>query len=118
MSEQVDGSLEGRVRRILSAQLSLGISPGLGEVATQLDMSKRSLQHGLMRNEVNFSDLLDAAHQRQAASLLRHSTRSLKYISAQLGFRDQSSFHKACVRWFGMAPLHYRSEPQRHGVSP
>ncbi|XLY88438.1 AraC family transcriptional regulator ligand-binding domain-containing protein [Ectopseudomonas mendocina] len=77
MSEQVDGSLEGRVRRILSAQLSLGISPGLGEVATQLGMSKRSLQHGLMRDEVNFSDLLDAARQRQAASLLRHSTSAL-----------------------------------------
>lgn len=116
MSEQVDGSLEGRVRRILSAQLSLGVSPGLGEVATQLGMSKRSLQHGLMRDEVNFSHLLDAARQRQAASLLRHSTRSLKYISAQLGFRDQSSFHKACMRWFGMAPLHYRSEPQQHSA--
>ena len=118
MDEQVDGSLQARVSRVLSAQLSLGISPGLGDVAQQLGMSKRSLQHGLMRDAVNFTRLFDDARRLQAASLLRNSTRSLKYISAQLGFRDQSSFHKACMRWFGMAPLHYRSEPQQQAVSP
>lgn len=110
MDEQVDGSLAARVRRVLGAQLSLGISPDLGDVAQQLGMSKRSLQHGLTRDAVNFTRLLDGARRRQASSLLRNSTRSLKYISAQLGFRDQSSFHKACMRWFGMAPLHYRAE--------
>lgn len=118
LDEQVDGSLEARVRRVLSAQLSLGISPGLGEVADQLGMSKRSLQHGLMRDAVNFTRLLDGARRRQAASLLRNSTRSLKYISAQLGFRDQSSFHKACMRWFGMAPLHYRADVAGQDESP
>ncbi|MGP0171367.1 AraC family transcriptional regulator ligand-binding domain-containing protein [Pseudomonas sp. NCHU5208] len=111
LDEQVDGSLEARVRRVLSTQLSLGISPGLGEVADQLGMSRRSLQHGLMRDAVNFTRLLDDTRRRHASSLLRNSTRSLKYISAQLGFRDQSSFHKACMRWFGVSPQHYRLTP-------
>jgi AraC-like DNA-binding protein len=108
MSEQVDGSLEARVRRILAEQLSQGISPSLSDVADLLGMSRRSLQHGLGRDEANFTLLLDQARQRQAASFLRNTTRSLKYISAQLGFRDQSSFHKACVRWFGISPNQYR----------
>ncbi|QTN48145.1 AraC family transcriptional regulator [Ectopseudomonas mendocina] len=108
MSEQVDGSLEARVRRILAEQLSQGVSPGLSDVADLLGMSRRSLQHGLVRDEANFTLLLDQARQRQAASFLRNTTRSLKYISAQLGFRDQSSFHKACVRWFGISPNQYR----------
>ncbi|MFV3383978.1 helix-turn-helix domain-containing protein [Pseudomonas sp. NY15364] len=85
--------------------LSQCISPGLSNVADQLGMSRRSLQHGLVRDEANFTLLLDQARQRQAASFLRNTTRSLKYISAQLGFRDQSSFHKACVRWFGICPI-------------
>src|SRR5690606_10938344 len=82
MNEQVDGSLEARVRRILAEQLSQGVSPSLSDVADRLGMSRRSLQHGLVRDEVNFTLLLDQARQRQASSFLRNTTRSLKYISA------------------------------------
>lgn len=108
MDEHVDGSLEARVRRVLAEQLSQGISPSLNQVADHLGMSRRSLQHGLVRDAANFTLLLDQARQSQAASFLRNTSRSLKYISAQLGFRDQSSFHKACMRWFGISPNQYR----------
>ena len=43
-------------------------------------------------------------------SLPERQPRSVKYIGALLGFRDQSSFHKACRRWFGMTPGRYRQE--------
>lgn len=109
MSEQVDGSLEARVRRVLAEQLSQGISPSLSQIADQLGMSRRSLQHGLERDSANFSLLLDQARRRQADSFLRNTSRILKYISAQLGFRDQSSFHKACMRWFNTSPNQYRA---------
>ncbi len=55
------------------------------------------------------SPSLSQARRRQADSFLRNTSRSLKYISAQLGFRDQSSFHKAFMRWFNTSPNQYRA---------
>ncbi|MGU1062089.1 helix-turn-helix domain-containing protein [Pseudomonas aeruginosa] len=41
---------------------------------------------------------------------LRHCPYSLARISELLGFKEPSSFHKACMRWFGMPPGHYRAQ--------
>ncbi|WP_259645092.1 AraC family transcriptional regulator [Pseudomonas cichorii] len=108
LDDLVRGSMAARVRRALSEHLTQGIACGLDDIAQTLHISKRSLQHGLEREGVNFSGLQDEARLKMAHSFLRNSMRSLKYIAALLGFRDQSSFNKACLRWFGVPPGHYR----------
>ena len=110
LMEIIAGSVAVRVRGALSEQLTQSLTPTLTSVAHALRMSNRTLQHALVREGVNFSTLLDEARLTMAHRLLRGSFRSLKYISATLGFRDQSSFHKACLRWFDMPPGQYRAQ--------
>ncbi len=111
LNDLLCGSMTIRVRRVLSEHLAQGIAFGLDDIAQALHISRRSLQHGLEREGVNFSALQDEERLKMAHSFLRNSMRSLKYIAALLGFRDQSSFNKACLRWFGMPPGHYREQP-------
>ncbi len=108
LDDLVNGSVAARVARLLAQQLTLGINLDLSEAADTLQISKRGLQKALEREAVSFIQLQEEARLKLAHNLLRNSTRSLKYISATLGFRDQSSFHKASMRWFGMPPSQYR----------
>ncbi|WP_277588757.1 AraC family transcriptional regulator [Pseudomonas chlororaphis] len=106
----LDGSMTARVRRVLSERLAQGGPSDLRHIAQLVGVSSRSLQRRLGNEDMHFSALLDEARLMLAHSFLRNSARSVKYIGALLGFRDQSSFHKACRRWFGMTPGRYRQE--------
>ena len=98
-----------KVRQIIAEQLGCGHAPTLGEVAINLHTTPRTLQRALSLENAQFSQLLDGIRHDVAHLQLRHSSISLKELSFELGFREISSFHRACVRWFGMTPLQYRS---------
>lgn len=106
----LNGSMTERVRRVLSERLAQGAPSDLNRIAQALGVSARSLQRRLSNEGIHFSALQDEARLMLAHNFLRNSARSVKYIGALLGFRDQSSFHKACIRWFGMTPGCYREE--------
>jgi AraC-like DNA-binding protein len=106
----LSGSMTARVRRALSESLAQGAPSDLPHIAQAVGVSTRSLQRSLGHEDVHFSALQDEARLMLAHSFLRNSMRSVKYIGALLGFRDQSSFHKACLRWFGMTPGRYREQ--------
>ncbi|MFV3402580.1 MULTISPECIES: AraC family transcriptional regulator [Pseudomonas] len=108
LEERIEGSTTARVRRALTEQLTMGQPTALEYLSERLRLSRRSLQNALEREGVSYSALLDEARLTQAHSLLHDSARSIKYIGATLGFRDPSSFHKACLRWFGVPPGEYR----------
>jgi hypothetical protein len=52
--------------------------------------------------------VLNDVRRQLADFYLRCSHFNMKYVTHQLGFHDHSSFHKACIRWFGMTPGQYR----------
>ncbi|MDN3224408.1 AraC family transcriptional regulator [Pseudomonas nunensis] len=104
----LNGSMTARVRRVLSERLAQGVPSDLDKIAQAVGVSARSLQRRLSNEDMHFSALQDEARLMLAHNFLRNSARSVKYIGALLGFRDQSSFHKACIRWFGMTPGRYR----------
>ena len=106
----LNGSMTERVRRVLAERLAQGVPSDLNRIAQALGISARSLQRRLSNEDIHFSALQDEARLMLAHNFLRNSARSVKYIGALLGFRDQSSFHKACIRWFGMTPGCYREE--------
>ncbi|MEZ1315195.1 AraC family transcriptional regulator ligand-binding domain-containing protein [Pseudomonas fluorescens] len=106
----LNGSMTERVRRVLSERLAQGVPSDLNRIAQALGVSARSLQRRLSNEDTHFSALQDEARLMLAHNFLRNSARSVKYIGALLGFRDQSSFHKACIRWFGMTPGCYRDD--------
>ncbi|WP_397452348.1 helix-turn-helix domain-containing protein [Pseudomonas sp. NA-150] len=108
LNQRLNGSMTARVRRVLSERLAQGVPSDLDKIAQVVGVSARSQQRRLGNEDMHFSLLHDEARLMLAHNFLRNSLRSMKYIGALLGFRDQSSVHKACIRWFGMTPGRYR----------
>lgn len=102
------GFASSKIRRAVAQSLALGVTPTLDSIADALKVSKRTLQYSLRNEGLSFSMVYNDVRQALAHDYLRHSVYSIKYISATLGFSDQSSFYKASLRWFGMTPQNYR----------
>ncbi|TBU95387.1 AraC family transcriptional regulator [Phytopseudomonas dryadis] len=100
-------SLAARVRTLITENLDRG-GCDMASVAKALCISKRTLQRGLEREGVQFKDVLGAVRRQLADYYLRHTQDSLAQVAERLGFLEQSSFHKACLRWFGVSPGRYR----------
>ncbi|RWU17117.1 AraC family transcriptional regulator [Pseudomonas alkylphenolica] len=103
----------------LSMQISLAIEAdlkggkvGLEEVASQLCMSKRTLQRRLSELNVEFNELVEDVRQARAMTLVRQSSLSLTEIAMQLGYNEASSFTRAFRRWTGLTPREYRQQIQ------
>jgi len=84
----------------------------LQEVANQLGLHKRTLQRRLSDNSVIFEELLDEIRRERAVVYLAEPELPMTQIAALLGYREQSSFNRACRRWFGVTPMKKRSQLQ------
>ncbi|MBA1316160.1 AraC family transcriptional regulator [Pseudomonas monteilii] len=98
-----------RVRGLLLERLNLG-SCDMEAVAVCMNISKRTLQRGLLGEGTHFKDILDEVRQQLAEYYLRNNTYNLSRVGELLGFKESSSFHKACLRWYGMPPGRYRTQ--------
>ena len=103
-----------QVRQLLTERMSDNV-PTIDEIAADLHMTRRSLQRALAREGVQFKELLDKTRRQLAHVYLRHTAHTLKAVAYLLGFREPSSFHRACVRWFGATPLQYRADKTARG---
>ncbi|HEY2034471.1 MAG TPA: AraC family transcriptional regulator ligand-binding domain-containing protein [Rhizomicrobium sp.] len=74
---------------------------GADDVARALGVSRRTLARRLRDAGTQFRDLLDGELKSRAAKLLHHAKLSRDEISERLGYRDPTSFSRACRRWFG-----------------
>lgn len=91
------------IRRLLpSGNVELAI------VAHELGLHPRTLQRRLEDDGVTFAELVQGVRRRTAEQLLRDSDMSLRHLASELGYLEQSTFTRACHRWFGMSPLAYR----------
>jgi AraC-like DNA-binding protein len=73
-------------------------------------MSERTLQRRLEEEETSFLQLLDDTRRELADQYLGRLHLSLGQAAYLLGFSDQSSFFRACRRWFKLSPGQYRSQ--------
>ncbi|MGO4312963.1 AraC family transcriptional regulator [Pseudomonas sp. KB_15] len=106
-------SIVGRIRALITERLSQGQGQGqcdMESIAAALNISKRTLQRGLEKDGTQFKDVLNDVRRQMADFYLRHSHFNMKHVTCLLGFHDHSSFHKACIRWFGMTPGQYRAD--------
>lgn len=76
--------------------------------AKSLGMGRRILQWRLQSQGVTFSELVEQERIGLARRLLANSTMAIIEIAGVLGYSEQSSFARACRRWFGVAPLAMR----------
>jgi AraC-like DNA-binding protein len=98
-----------RVREAIVKRLPDG-EPRRDEVAVELAMSERTLQRRLEEEKTSFVQLLDDTRRELADQYLGRLHLSLGQAAYLLGFADQSSFFRACRRWFKVSPGQYRDQ--------
>ena len=98
-----------RVREAIIRKLPDG-EPRRDDVASELHMSERTLQRRLEEEKPSFVQLLDDTRRELADQYLGRLHLSLAQAAYLLGFSDQSSFFRACKRWFNLSPGQYRSQ--------
>ena len=77
-------------------------------MAGALGLTARTLQRKLADAGTSFQAVHDAARQALAEELLRDARLNLTDVAYLLGYREQSSFNRACREWFGSTPARTR----------
>ena len=95
------------VRTVIATLLRDG-DASLQTVATQLDVSPRSLQRQLMASGTNFRELVLAVRLQTACQLLVDSELSLTEISCRLGYSGPSGFSRVFKKLMKVQPVVYR----------
>lgn len=81
----------------------------LAHVADVLHIQERTLQRRLTRDGVRYESLLDQIRRQRAKEFLAQRNISLTRVASLIGFADQSSLNRACLRWFGTTPKAVRN---------
>lgn len=105
--EPMQQGIVARVKRLLEAEK--GVYPNLEMVASELNMSSRSLKRKLKTAGSSFQLILDNVRKAEAIEYLCHSDQSIDEISRLLGFSDPSNFGRAFKKWTGVSPRAYRA---------
>ncbi|HEX5360084.1 MAG TPA: AraC family transcriptional regulator ligand-binding domain-containing protein, partial [Fluviicoccus sp.] len=100
--------LPRQVEILAARQLAVG-GCSLEGIARQLAVNERSLQRRLAVHGVKFEEIVDRLRQARAREYLPHSAIPLAQVAGLLGYSDQSSFNRACKRWFGLTPMQVRA---------
>ena len=101
-----------RAREAIIRRLPEG-EPRRDDIAGELCMSERTFQRRLEDEKTSFVQLLDDTRRELAEQYLGRLNLSLAQAAYLLGFADQSSFFRACRRWFHLSPGQYRSQLHR-----
>ncbi len=84
--------------------------PHIEEIASQLNMSKRTFQRRLKDEGWTFVALIDHTRKTMAMEYVLQPKHSLQQISHLLGFTEHSNFYRAFKRWYGLTPRQYRDK--------
>jgi AraC-like DNA-binding protein len=93
----------GQVRALVERLLPTGRCT-LKQVAGRLSIHERTLQRRLAADATRFDVLLDRIRRQQAEEYLAQQGISMAQVAGMIGFTEQSSFNRACRRWFGAVP--------------
>jgi len=91
--------VEALIRRDLAAGQAT-----LARAARELCLTERTLQRRLKTHSVYFKDMVDRARLERAQACLSSPGLALVDVAASLGYAEQSSFNRACQRWFAARP--------------
>jgi len=108
LSRLETGVIAPRVKEVVVRRLADG-DPLRADIARELRLSERTLQRRLQDEGTSFHELVDATRREMAEQYLQSGRVALTETAYLLGFADQSTFFRACRRWFGTSPGEYRS---------
>ena len=104
-----DATVVERVRGVLLEAIPSG-DCSIEKVASELAMSKRTLQRKLTAEADSFQAVLQNIRSELADHYLEKSKLSLGEISFLLGFNEPNSFIRAYSGWKGVSPGSYREQ--------
>lgn len=103
------GDISMRVRSKLIEHLPSG-KFNEGEIASAINVSKRSLQRKLGEQGMSFTQLLEETRRDLSRDYVRDPQHSFNEIAFLLGFAEPGNFSRAFKRWYGKSPSQYRLE--------
>ena len=77
-------------------------------VASALNLSLRTLHRRLAEEGTFLQQVKNEVRRDQAAERLVRTSRSIKQIARDVGFRNEKSFMRAFRQWMGESPAQYR----------
>jgi AraC-like DNA-binding protein len=78
------------------------------QIASDLNLTKRTLQRRLQSQNTNFAQLRDDLRFHYAIRYLIDDNLSVDLVSRALDFSDRTSFTNAFKRWTGLSPSTFR----------
>lgn len=97
-----------KIRELIIRRLPDG-DPLRADIAREMCLSERTLQRRLQEEGTSFNELVDDTRRELTEQYLTSSELPLAQIAYLLGFADQSTFFRACKRWFDISPGEYRN---------
>ena len=98
-----------KVKTLIAQNLESG-EVSIENIASVMNISKKTLYRRLKEEGVVFNDLVNTTRKERAAYYLKNTNLSVKSISIKLGYSDTPNFNRAFKRWFGVNPQVYRGE--------
>lgn len=108
----IQGQVEAFVKRLLPTR---GCT--LQGIADYVSMHPRTLQRRLDRDGTSFASIVDAARRQHTLLYLAQRQMPLSQVAGLVGYTEQSTFNRACMRWFGATPMTVR-RGLRSGAAP
>ena len=85
-------------------------TPTAAEIARGQGIGARTLARRLADHGLTFAELLESTRRTLADRYLADPKLTLAEVAYLLGYREQSSFHRAFRRWHGKTPAAYRGD--------
>ena len=96
------------VERAIARDLTRGSH--IDKIASDLNMSSRTLRRRLTEHNLTFEALLEQVRRGRTLNLLANPELSIERITEEVGYSDVRSFRRAFRRWTGMSPSAFRNE--------
>ncbi len=104
---------EGIVDQVRKIIINLpGQVPTPEEVASQLNMSYRTLRRRLGEEGTSFKEIHGEVRMGMAAEYIRQTELTTQEIAYLLGYGETSNFHRAFKTWYGQTPGEFRTDAQ------
>lgn len=103
---QVEG-VSAKVLEVLEQRVGRE-SLAIEHIATDLNLSKRTLQRRLQQQGASFAQLRDSLRFHYAIKFLIDEHMSVDAVSSALDFSDRTSFTNAFKRWTNLSPSVFR----------
>jgi AraC-like DNA-binding protein len=107
-----EGSLQTRIFNYLLTNSYL-YAMSLEAVASNFNVSPRTLQRKLKEEGVSFLQIVDEVRQKLAIQYLASGNYLIKDVAYILGYNEQSAFIRAFKRWTGKTPVAYLDQIKR-----